>query len=222
VRRAYASRFLPALALAVSLTAGPATAGRVTTAAVWHPPAGFFDVFHQHCAGHRGQAFVDCFDAEMARAGASEAALAFARRLDGEAYLEALDQWFGGPVAVAHVINPFRANENAAWLLVNGTPSLIDVDDHKLLALGELHATPQYRALARHYAEVTFWPGERGLRRPEFLPLPNGGQRFVIGYQLHDRCHACAIVGQVRYAFDFAPDGSFLGTRLLSVVPANR
>ena len=85
----------------------------------------------------RARAFDACFAAAMASAGAPPAALEFTRRLDNEAYLQALNE-YGGPVAVAHVFYPFRANENNAWLLVNGTPALIDVDDRRYLALAAM------------------------------------------------------------------------------------
>jgi hypothetical protein len=75
----------------------------VTTAAVWRPPAGFMERFHNECDGRSETSFDACFAAAMAKAGASRAALDFTRRLDNEAYLAALEQ-VGGPVAVAHVL----------------------------------------------------------------------------------------------------------------------
>jgi hypothetical protein len=48
------------------------------------------------------------------------------------------------------------------------------------------------------------------------------GRAFVVGYLLRDLCHACAIVGRVRFAFDFNTGGTFLGARLMSVTPAGK
>ena len=146
----------------------------VTPAAVWRPAAGFMERFHRRCDGRQGAAFDACFAAEMAAAGASPAALDFTRRLDNEGFLAALDPT-GGRVSVAHVVYPFRANQNEAWLLVNGSPPLIEVD---------------------------------------------GGREIVVGYLLRDLCHACAIVGRVRFAFEFGNDGRFLGAKLRAVTPA--
>ena len=70
----------------------------------------------------RRKAFADCFVGAMGRAGATAAALAFARRLDGEGYLESLDMT-DGAVAVAHVVFPFRANENDGWFSSMAAPS---------------------------------------------------------------------------------------------------
>ena len=152
------------------------------------------------------------------KAGASRAALAFTARLGNEAYLAALDPT-AGPIAVAHVLYPFRANENEAWLLVNGTPALIAVDRRTNLPLAQMRLSPAYAAIRRRYPKVAFWPGARGPEGPQSAP---NGLRFVVGYLLRDFCHACAIVGRVRYAFEFDRAGEFLGARLVSVAAATQ
>ena len=211
--------FLGALAMVAAAipAAGPATAQeRVTQAAVWRPAPGFLERFHKQCAGRAGAAFDACFARAMAKAGASPAALAFTARLGNEGYLQSLDE-AGGPIAVAHVVFPFRANENDAWYLVNGAPPLIDVDDRGNLAIARMRSSPGYAAIHRRYPNVTFWPGDRAGAGPQVAP---GGREFVVGYVLRDLCHACAIIGRVRYAFDFEADGKFLGARLVSIAPS--
>jgi hypothetical protein len=125
----------------------------------------------------------------------------------------------GGPVAVARVVYPFRANENEAWLLVNGTPPLVDVDDRHNLPFPQMRGSAAYAEIQRHYPNVTFWPGDRGAAAPEVV---RDGREIVVGYLLRDLCHACAIVGRVRYAFDFDADGKFLRARLVSVISAEK
>jgi len=174
--------------------------------------------FHARCDGRSGAGFDACFAAAMAKAGASKAALDFTRRLGNEAYLQALDD-SGGPVAVAHVFYPFRANENDAWLLVNGGPALIDVDDRRNLTLAAMRSSAAYHEIHHRYRNVTFWPGDRGASAPAVI---QGGREFVVGYLLRDLCHACATVGRVRFAFDFDAGGKFLGTRLVSVAAAEK
>ena len=205
--------------VAVVASVGFAASGEsVTAAAVWNPDAGFMQRFHQRCDGRSGAAFDACFAAAMASAGAPPAALEFTRRLDNEAYLQALNE-YGGPVALAHVFYPFRANENNAWFLVNGTPALIDVDDRRYLALAAMRDSVAYGELHRRYPNVTLWPGDRGVSAPQ--PMQSG-REFIIGYLLRDQCHACAIVGRVRFAFDFDAAGKFLGTRPISVIAGER
>ena len=202
--------------LALGATVCAKAADRVTAAAVWRPARGFIERFHQQCDGRTGSQFDACFAASMAKTGASPAALAFTRRLDDEAYLEALDQT-AGPVAVAHAFYPFRANENDAWLLVNGAPPVIDVDDRRYLDLAAMRSSPAYAGIRRHYPNLSFWPGDRGAAVPQ---IGRNGREFVVGYVLRDLCHACATIGHVRFAFEFDAVGKFLGTRLVSVAAA--
>ena len=187
----------------------------ISAAAVWHPDSGFFARFYARCDRRQGAEFDACFAAAMAAAGAPKAALDFTRRLDNEGYLQALAPT-GGPVAVAHVSYPFRANENDAWLLVNGLPPLIDVDDPHYLSLDRLDALPAYAAIRAHYPNADFWPDDRSAGG---LEISRDGREIIVGYLLRDLCHACAIVGRVRFGFDFAASGKFLGTRLVAVTP---
>ena len=198
--------------------ASSAAAQTVTAAAVWQPPSGFMTEFHKRCDGRAGTAFDACFAQSMAKAGASPEALAFTRRLDNDAYLQALENT-GGPVAVAHVFFPFAANENRAWFLVNGSPALINVDNWRNLDLSRMRSSMAYLQIYHNYRNVTFWQGERGAAGPQ---VAQNGREFVVGYLLRNLCHACAIIGQVRYAFDFDAHGNFLGTRLVSVTPADQ
>jgi hypothetical protein len=208
------------VAVLLTATFAPHAAAQetVTAAAVWRPDAGFLARFHARCDRRRGEAFDACFAAAMAKAGASKAAFDFARRLGDQAYLQALDPT-GGPIAVARVVYPFRANENDAWFLVNGTPPLIDVDDRRNLPFPRMRSSPAYAEIYRRYRNVTFWSGDRGIAGPE---VSQNGREIIVGYLLRDLCHACAIVGRVRYAFDFDPNGKFLGARLVSVTPADK
>ncbi|MFZ3238685.1 MAG: hypothetical protein WA417_18640 [Stellaceae bacterium] len=208
-----------ALLIAATAAADAALAQEtLTAAAVWRPPAGFLTRFHAWCDGRSGARFDACFAAAMARAGASPAALDFTRRLGSEGYLQALAPT-AGPVAVAHVLYPFRANENDAWLLVNGTPPLIDVDDRRNLSFARMRSSAGYAQIFRRYRNVTFWPGNRGAAEPE---VSKDGRELVVGYLLRDLCHACAIVGRVRFTFDFDAGGRFLGARLVSVTPTSQ
>jgi hypothetical protein len=202
----------------LAVAAAASAADRVTAAAVWRPATGFISRLHARCDRLGGAPFDACFVAAMAAAGAAPGAIAFARRLDGEAYLQALAET-GGPVAVAHVFYPFRANENDAWLLVNGRPALIDVDDTRRLDLAAMRRGAAYRAIAQRYPQVDLWPGDRGAAGPE---VAAGGRQFIVDYRLRDLCHACAVVGRLRFSFDFDKAGNFLGTRLVSITPADQ
>ena len=80
----------------------------------------------RECAEKQAHDFGKCFVDLMRRSGASAQAVAFARATGDTGYL--LQFFKTGRVDLAYVIFPFRANENEGWLLVNGDPSIIDVD----------------------------------------------------------------------------------------------
>jgi hypothetical protein len=70
------------------------------------------------------------------------------------------------------------------WLLVNGNPHLIDVDELRLLSMESMRHDPGYASLAARYPELLLFPGERGgSRLPPAKSLPDRGKRFVIRYR---------------------------------------
>jgi hypothetical protein len=210
-----------ALLFALSAALRGAEAEGVGATAVWSPPTGFLDSVHRSCDALSGEAFGSCFVARLRDAGASEAAVAFARRTGNLGYLRKFR--YDGIVSVAWAELPFRANENAACFLVNGLPPMIDVDDLSLLSRDTLDQNGSWAAIAKAYPKVAIFPGDRfgdGAVRPG--PRPGGGQRFAVEYTLVDGCHACARVGVLRLGFDFDGEGKYLGLSVLSVTPQPR
>lgn len=183
--------------------------------AVWSPPPSFLAAFHAACDGRPG-AITGCFMAQMKKAGASPAALAFARRVDGQGYLREFLP--AGRVSLAFAEFPFRANENQLCFLVNGSPALLDVDDLSRLDRREIRANPDYAVIERQYPKVEFFPGPRsGPRAPRAVELPSGYQGFLVSYSLRDACHACRVVGEVRLRFDFDASGQFRGATIRQI-----
>jgi hypothetical protein len=194
-----------------------APAPRVTPDAVWSPPEGFVAGMHRACDARSGEDFGVCFVEEMRRAGASDAAIAFAHATSDQGYLKEF-RTTGGPVDIGCAVYPFRANENAVCFLVNGTPPLLDVDDAKTLDPDGLRRNPAYAGLLRAYPNLAVFPGPRAIDDGVDAHLrPEGGQFFRITYALVDGCHACARVGVLRLDFDFDAAGRFTGTRVVSV-----
>lgn len=202
------------LALAASLPA--AALSPVGPDAVWSPSEGFLAAFHAACDAAGGKDFAGCFVEQMAKAGASEAALVFARSTGGMGYLTRLRET--GKVDVAYAVYPFRANENKVCLLVNGQPPMIDVDDPARIDRKALEANPGWTELRKAFPDVAFFPGPRGDgQNPRAVQRKNGGQSFIVIYALTDGCHACKVVGYARVEFDFDVEGRFLETRIEQV-----
>lgn len=179
----------------------------VTAAAVWRLPGDLLRKF-QEC-GLR----IECVAAVMRQGGASPQAIAFTRMIKGEGYLESLQDL--GRVDLASVAYPGRANTNQAYFLVNGRPLMVSVED-----LGwkvEIRHDPLYPEIVRQYPRIMLWGGGAEFRDME--KLAGGGQRFVFAYFLVNGCHACEVGGKALVAFDFDPEGKFLGARLLRLTP---
>ena len=209
------------LALVVAWTAAPRSVAAtpvppaVSADAVWIPDPGFSESVHAACDGDPPR-FGECFVAQMEKAGAPPAALAFARRTGNQGYAQAFRD--AGVVGIAWAESPFRANENQVCFLVNGRPPWIDVDDASRLDRGALAANAVYSEIKAKHPNVTIFPGHRaGPNTPRSVKLAAGGQRFSVDYTLRDGCHACAVVGAAVLAFDFDADGALVGTKVMSV-----
>jgi hypothetical protein len=201
-----------ALVLAASL-AGAAGAP-VGPDAVWKPPADFRATVTKACA--KASDFGVCFVERMRAAGASPAALEFAKRTGHQGYATSFRDT--GKVDVVHAEYPFRANENALVFLVNGEPAMIDVDDLSRIDEKNLSANAAYAALLEKFPALAIFPADRRPGRgPGAGQLRSGGERFVVTYLLKDGCHACQIVGDVRIGFDFDVEGKFVGTDVVRV-----
>lgn len=90
----------------------------------------------------------------MKKAGATPAAVEFSKQLGEPGFVR--DFRAAGPVDIAYVLYPYRANENQSWLIVNGDPPAIDVDNSKLVTVAAraLKNNATYAGLAK--AHPTF------------------------------------------------------------------
>jgi hypothetical protein len=207
--------------LAVSARSQHRPAASVATAsvslqAVWNPDQKILSQARSACQASAFPALGACFVKQMQTAGASPEAVAFMRQLNNEAYLQKFQDT--GHVDIAWVTYPFRANENSGCLLVNGTPSRVDVDNLSQLPRDRLNADGTWKALLNKNPHATLWSGDRsGATGVRAEPRSGGGQRFVVDYRVLDGCHACARLGVVRYAFNFDANGTFQGARYLDL-----
>jgi hypothetical protein len=182
--------------------------------AEWNPSAKTISRIKQQCAEKKALDFGKCFVDSMSRAGASPQALAFARATENTGYLAHFVKM--GRVDLAYVHYPFRANENAGWLLVNGDPAMIDVDALARLPKDQLESNQAYLRIKEKFPNVMLFGGDRSLKQPpKMIALSGKGQRFVVGYRLLNGCHACERVGGAQFAFDFDAESKFLVTTLL-------
>ncbi len=187
-------------------------------------PQDFVSKAHAACDRSDPPNYSKCFiGSDVGKSGAPARAVSFTRMLyresDGQVgILIAFEKV--GPVDVARVLYPLRANDNYGLLLVNGDPAVLDVDDLKKLNRTEMDQNPLYQAVKQRYSATDIWPGDRSNPIwPQEKPLPDGGQQFIIGYPLINGCHACAHVGLARFSWNFDAKGKFLGTTYIPTPP---
>jgi hypothetical protein len=189
---------------------------KVTTRSLWAPGMTAIQEIRDQCVKASGEPPGDCLYAMMQNGGATLEALAFTRQTSNLGYLRDLLDL--GPVAVAFVHFPFRANENQGAYIVNGIPAMIDIDQTSLLAQDELQRNLTYGLIAQGAPQVSIWPGDRsGTTFVVTKRLPMGGVRVTVPYVLRNGCRACDTLGTATFAFDFERSGRFLGTKLIGV-----
>lgn len=191
----------------------------VTASAAWNPSAAALQQVRLSCTNLSFPELGECFARNMRRAGASADAVTFTRSIGNEGYLHVFVP--AGRVDMAFVTYPFRANTNEACLLVNGEPTHIDVDNLPDLPQATMKHSGAFQKLAAAYPHVSLWPGDRSDRRSVVAgSTPDGGQRFIAEYKLLNGCHACALVGTARFAYDFDGKGKLTGVRFIGIKPS--
>jgi hypothetical protein len=181
--------------------------GEIGPSSAWNPPQIVWQRMQSECSG---PALVECSASVMKEAGAPAEAIAFARFLKGEGYMDSFREM--GQVDLATAFFPFRANENGTFFLVNGAPAAIDVNDWDNLKSIDIRRDTLYPVLIRKYPNLELFPSSHfdAMKR-----TPMGGQRFIFKFILVNGCHACFANSYAHVAFDFELSGRFLGTRLL-------
>ena len=201
-----------------------AASDRFTATSVWQMPVSFPPAVHQACDNAPNQeAFAICFMQQMSKAGASIDAVEFTKQLykESKGDVGVMTGFHkGGPVDVAFVTYPLRANTNNGILFVNGDPKIVNAEDLKLLNLDQLKQDPQYGDTINQFPKTAVWPGDRdGTTWPNSNSNSEGGVSFTLGYPMLDGCHACRKVGNVMFNWKFGPTGKVLGTSYMGMTP---
>jgi hypothetical protein len=162
----------------------------------------------------------DCLAHYMAANGASPAALAFTDRLQAafgrQGYMASFTAY--GAIGLAEVVFPFELQAgNRTYLIVNGRPAFVDVQEIASSPSMEPHRQAIFRAMLETSPNVMVWPDPSFERRQA---LAAGGERLVFSYPLLDGCHACAVLGKAELAFDFDRGGKFLSASFVALDPA--
>lgn len=160
--------------------------------------------------------FYSCYIASIKKDGATKEAIAFVKLLGEPGYMREFRE--AGPVDIAFVNFPFRANENQGCFLVNGNPRMVNVDDLAAITPRMLRNNAEYLKIKEKYPDVTIWIGDRtGTDFIRTVQLKGGGVRFTIPYRLTEGCRACEDVGKAKIGIDFDGSGNLIGRTAFEV-----
>jgi hypothetical protein len=212
-----------AASLPTTIRAFDAQPPKISGASVWQVTPQFLKDAHSTCDKIDGSNYGSCFIDQMEKTGAPAAAVAFTRELykfnHGDVGIMGGFQPVG-PVDIAWINYPLRANTNYGLLLVNGEPRIIDVEDLKLLDQKAMERSAQFNDLKGQFPNVNLWPGDRdGKTWPNSQTGPNSGIQFIADYPLRNGCHACAHAGSAFFNWNFDAKGKFLGTTFVGMTP---
>jgi hypothetical protein len=154
---------------------------------------------------------------------ASSDAVAFTQLLASQkpqrlGYLAGLRE--SGIVDLGYVAYPGNAQPSQGWALMNGVPSLINVDDLSILPKAEMEKDARFKTLRHDHPtlQLTVMDEQRQPgSSPKIEPLGEGGSRFVVPYSLKEDCTGCSPMAYVNFGFDFDAAGKFVGVKFLSI-----
>jgi hypothetical protein len=197
----------------------------VGPAAIWTPDNDDLSDIAQSCNAEQDSS--KCFLDQMENFASSEA-VEFSQSLleqppSRAGYLKDLRE--AGTVDLGVVAYPRAGAADQGWVLLNGMPAIINVDNLARLPQSAMEKDPQFNALRRIHPHISLAidaEERKDSAMPEVQGLSNGGQRFVVEYALKDGCSACPDIAHASFGFDFDATGKFLGTKFLQVSPLGR
>ena len=196
----------------------------ITPSAVWNAENDDLSEIAESCSAERD--YGRCFVEQMGNFASSEA-VAFSKSLleqkpSRAGYLKEMRE--SGVVDLGVVVYPRAGESSSGWVLLNGMPAIVNVDDFALLPQSAMEKDPQFIALRKSHPQfhLAVDADQRQAAMPQTLGLSNGGQRFVIGYVLRDACSSCPAIAHAGFGFDFDAAGQFMGVKFMQISPINR
>jgi hypothetical protein len=153
---------------------------------------------------------------------ASSDAVAFTQMISSQksrrlGYLAGLKE--SGLVDLGYVVYPENGSPHQGWVLMNGVPALINLDDVTMLPKSAMEKDAQYKALHQNHPKMQLVVNDAQRKAdtsPQIERQPGDRERFVVPYSLQDSsCAGCAPLAQAMFGFDFDDAGKFLGMKFL-------
>lgn len=153
-----------------------------------------------------------CLLDRMRATGATPASLAFTEKLVARGDVGYISGWRqAGPVGIATVTYPFRANTNESYTLVPAIGDTIMLEGWEPGAADRTR--PDWQGFVRAHPDASAWaPGDVS------APKVAAGAPVTIRWTMPmQTCHACAAVGDVTVGYRFDGDGRLLGSGIESI-----
>jgi hypothetical protein len=189
--------------------------------AVWNAATDELGEINRACNNSGPAEYGRCFIDQMGDYASSEA-VEFSQSLAEKkpsrvGYLAGIRE--AGLVDLGYVVYPGSSKPDRGWVLLNGVPSLVNVDDPSLLPQAEMEKDPRFIALRKDHPQIKLAVRD-DQRTPDASPKietrADGGERFIFSYSLQD-CPDCAPLAQATFGFDFDAAGELLAAKFISV-----
>jgi len=198
------------------------TDDQIGTEAVWNPANEDLNEISKTCKDKKPGDYPGCFVEEMGGYASSEA-VGFTQLLEAQkpsrlGYLDGIKE--AGIVDLGYVIYPDGTKTKQGWVLMNGVPSLVNVDNVSLLPQGQMEKDPRYIALKKDHPQLQLVVTDdqrRSDESPQIESKADGVERFVIPYTLQENCKGCGPLGYAIFGFDFDAAGQFRGKKFIKV-----
>jgi hypothetical protein len=191
--------------------------------AIWSANGGDLSAINQACQATDTARRGECFIEQMGEYASSEAVtftqLMASRKPRRLGYLAGLKE--SGLVDLGYVVYPENGNTHPGWVLMNGVPALINLDDVSMLPKSAMEKDAQYALLRQGHPhlQLVVTDAQRGTdASPQIERLPGEAERFLVPYSLQESCANCAPLAQAIFGFDFDDAGKFLGVKFLKIV----
>jgi hypothetical protein len=198
------------------------TEDQIGEEAIWSAGPEDLGSISQACKTTDATRYRDCFIEQMGEYASSDA-VAFAQMMASQksrrlGYLTGLREY--GLVDLGYVVYPGNERTHQGWALLNGIPSLVNLNDVTMLPKSAMQKDVQYAALLQSHPHMQLVVNDEQRKAdtsPQIEQLPGDGERFAVPYSLQDPCANCAPLGQAIFAFDFNEAGKFLGIKFLRI-----
>jgi hypothetical protein len=198
------------------------TEDQIGEEAVWNASGDDLNEILKTCSGSGSSTYNDCFIEQMGGYASSDAVafsqLLAAQRPPRAGYLAGMRE--AGLVDLGYVVYPGNPRPVQGWVLMNGIPALVNVDDLAILPRREIEKDPQFAILKKAHPQlgIAVANDQRSPdSSPQVEPLRDGGQRFIVLYSLQETCDNCVPLAKASFGFDFDAAGEFLGAKFIKI-----